>query len=447
MRTKPTLRTNMKNLILTITLAVVAANSYAGSLLLKNGVIHTVSGATLSPGSILVVDGKISKISEQIEEGADETIDLDGLHVYPGLISAGTTLGLIEIEAVRATRDFAEVGEYTPDVQSWIAVNPDSELIAVARMNGITHIVPVPTGGIVTGYSGLVQLNGWTMEDMTVKSPLALHLFWPSMALDTRSRDQLPENQRERFKSLEDQAKDRRAKLKEIDDFFSEAEAYWKARPEKDFRVPAWEAMGPIVRGEVPLMVHADELRQIKAAVQWAKERKYKMILAGARESWMVADLLAENKIPVLFERIFNMGNGLAATPARDVDPYDIHFKAPSVLQKAGVKVAIGEGLGGDGAANLRNLPYSAAHARAFGLPADEALKAITLHPAEILGVADRLGSLEAGKEATFFISTGDILDVRSQVKGLWIAGAKIPLESRHTRLYDKYRNRPVKKE
>jgi imidazolonepropionase-like amidohydrolase len=415
----------------------------AASLLLKNGVIHTVSGQTFSPGALLVENGRIKAVGENVADAADESIDLNGLHVYPGLISAGTALGLIEIEAVRATRDFAEVGEYTPDVQSWIAVNPDSELIAVARLNGVTHVVPVPTGGIVSGQSGLVQLQGWTVEEMTVKAPLALHLFWPVMTLDTRHKEQLPENQRERFKSLEDQAKERRAKLKEIDDFFSEAEAYWKAQPPKNQRVPAWEAMGPFVRGEVPLMVHADELRQIKTAVEWAESRKYKMILAGARDAWRLADLLAEKKVPVVYERVFNMGNGLSATSARDVDPYDIHFRAPSILQKAGVKLAIGEGLGGDAAANLRNLPYSVAQAVAFGLSEDEALKTITLHPAEILGVADRLGSLEPGKEATFFTCTGDILDVRSQVKSMWIDGKSIPMESRHTRLYEKYRNRP----
>lgn len=434
----------MKRFALTTLLLVAAGFQIsAGSLLLKNGIVHTVSGQTLSPGAILVADGKIKAVGESIDQQADETIDLKGLHVYPGLISAGTTLGLIEIEAVRATRDFVEVGDYTPDVQSWIAVNPDSELIAVARNNGITHILPVPTGGILPGHSGLMQLDGWTTEEMTVKAPLGLHLFWPLMTLDPRPRDQLPENQRERFRSLEDQAKERRAKLKQIDDFFSEAETYWKAQPAKNERVPAWEAMGPFVRGEIPVFIHADEYRQIKSAVEWAESRKYKMILAGGRDAWKLADLLAEKKIPVIYERTFNMGNGLAATPASDVDPYDIHFRAPSILQNAGVKLAIGEGLGGDAASNLRNLPYSAAHAMAFGLEPDHALKAITLHPAEILGIADRLGSLEAGKEATFFTCTGNILDVRSQVKSMWIMGKPIYMESRHTRLYEKYRNRP----
>lgn len=429
--------------LLASTLQLSLQDSPAASLLLKNGIIHTVSGQTYSPGSVLVENGKIARVGENVDGAADQVIDLNGLHLYPGLISAGTTLGLIEIEAVRATRDFAEVGEYTPDVESWIAVNPDSEHIAVSRLNGITHVVPVPTGGIVTGHSALMRLQGWTVEDMKRKSPLALHLFWPAMTLDTRAKDQLQEAQKEKWKSLEDQAKDRRARIKQIDDFFSEAEAYWKARPQQGRRVPAWEAMGAFVQGEVPLMVHADELRQIKSAVKWAKERKYKMILAGGRDAWQVAELLAEQNVPVIYQRVFNMGNGLAATPVRDVDPYDIAFKAPALLQKAGVKVAIAEVLGGDGAANLRNLPYNAAHAMAFGLPAEEALKSITLYPAEILGISGQLGSIEPGKEATFFTATGDILDIRTNVKAMWIAGEPVQLESRHTRLYEKYRNRP----
>jgi imidazolonepropionase-like amidohydrolase len=204
--------------------------------------------------------------------------------------------------------------------------------------------------------------------------------------------------------------------------------------------------MLPFLNKEIPLMVHADDARQIKAAAAWAAERKYKIIIAGGRDAWMHAGLLASNNIPVLYERVYYQNSSSAATPARDIDPYDIHFTAPAVLHKAGVKVAIGLGLAGHSAAELRNLPYAAAHAMAFGLPAEVALKAITLHPAEMLGVADRLGSLEAGKDATFLVASGDILDIRTQVLEVWISGDKTSLETRHTRLYEKYKNRPRKK-
>ena len=421
---------------------LLCAPAWAESVLFKNATIFPVASGAIEKADLLIENGKIKEIGQNISAEDARAIDCSGRHIYPGLIAASTTAGLVEIDAIRATIDAREVGEYTPDVRSWLAVNPDSELLPVARANGVTHIVPVPSGGIVAGLSGLVALQGWTSEEMAVKTPVALHLFWPAMNLDTTPREALAD--KSKFKSLEDQAKDRAARLKDLDEFFSEAESYAKARPANATdRVPAWEAMLPFLKGEIPLMVHADESRQIKAAAEWSATRKYRIILAGARDAWMHADLLASNKIPVLFDRIYNQSSSLAATPARDVDPYDIHFKAPALLHNAGVQVAIGLGLGAHSASELRNLPYAAAQASAFGLPADVALKAITLHPAQMLGVADRLGSLEPGKEATLVITTGSILDIRTEVTEVWIAGQKTSLETRHTRLYEKYNNRP----
>jgi imidazolonepropionase-like amidohydrolase len=420
----------------------------AETILLTGATVHTISGATLTDGDVLIRKGRIEAVDKAIPANADKTVNLDGQHLYPGLIAASTSLGLIEINAIRATRDATEVGAYTPDVESWIAINPDSELIPVARANGLTHVLPVPTGGIVAGQSGLIKLDGWTMEEMTIKKPVALHLFWPSLALDTTPKEEFKDPSK--WKSLEEQARERRAKLKELEDFFEEARAYARARDaaaqdsaKAAAIVPAWEAMLPYVRGELPLIVHADELRQIKSAVHWAATNSYRIVIAGGRDAWKVAESLGQAKIPVIFERIFNQTSGLSATPARDTDPYDVYFAAPFVLHKAGVKVIFSEGLGGDGAATLRNLPYSAAQAMAFGLPEAEALKAITLYPAQVLGVADRLGSIEVGKEATLFAADGHILDIRSKVKHMWIAGREVSLESRHTRLYEKYRNRP----
>jgi imidazolonepropionase-like amidohydrolase len=414
----------------------------AEAILFQNAKIFPVSSAAIEKGALLIENGKIKEVGQDISAEGAKIVDCSGKHIYPGMIAAGTTMGLVEIDAARATVDMREVGDYTPDVRSWLAVNPDSELLPVARANGITHFVPVPTGGIVAGQSGLVALQGWTVEDLAVKAPVALHLFWPSMSLDTTPREGLVD--KSKFKSLEDQAKERAERLKDVDDFFSEAESYAKVRPEEEKgRIPAWEAMLPFLNGEIPLMVHADESRQIKAAVEWVVQRKYKMILVGARDAWMHADFLATNNIPVLFERVYYQTSSLAATPSRDVDPYDVHFKAPGVLNSSGVQVALGLGLGGHSASEVRNLPYIAAQAVAFGLPADVALKSITLQPAQMLGVADRLGSLEAGKEATFVVASGNILDIRTQVHEVWIAGQKTSLETRHTRLYEKYKNRP----
>jgi imidazolonepropionase-like amidohydrolase len=240
---------------------------------------------------------------------------------------------------------------------------------------------------------------------------------------------------RTRPKPLDEQAKDRDRAFKALADFCEEARAYEKARSADAASkpVPAWEAMRPFVRGERPLVIHADDARQMRAAVHWADTNGWRIVIAGARDAWQIAPLLAQKKIPVIYEAVF-------ARPERDTDPYDIHFSAPSVLHKAGVTVAISAA---DRTSALRNLPYVAAHAMAYGLPRAEALRAITLHPARILGVDDRLGSLEKGKDATFFASDGDILDVRANVQRMWIAGQEVSLESRHTRLYEKYRNRP----
>jgi len=413
----------------------------AQTVLLTGATVHTVSGETLSPGQVLMKEGKIAGVGQRVSAPGARALDLKGQHLYPGLIALNTLLGLTEIEAVRATQDSKEVGDYTPDVESWIAVNPDSELIPVARANGIAYFEPVPQGAIVTGQSGLVTVEGWTMEQRTVKKPMALHLFWPASELDTTPKDSARD--KSKWKSIEDQAKERRAKIRAAEDFFEEAKAYAKAKeaaskgnapaPE---RIPAWEAMLPYVRGDLPIMIHADEIRQIKAAVSWAVTNNYKVILAGGRDAWMAAGLLATNHVPVIYAHTFSL-------PARDTEAYDVHFRAPEVLRQAGVRVACSLPLLGMDAALTQNQPYEAAQAVAFGFPAAEALKGLTLYPAQLAGVADRLGSIEVGKDATLFAADGDILDLRAHVKRLWIAGQEISLENRHTRLYEKYRNRP----
>lgn len=414
------------------------AAARAATLLLTGGVLHTVSGPVLTNAALLVRDGRIESVGAPAGTAADATIELKGQHVFPGLIAPSTVLGLLEIDAVRATRDTTESGEYHPDVISWVAVNPDSELIPVARANGYTHAEPIPSGGVVSGYSGVMALSGWTTEDMVVRRQAALHVAWPAFTLDLTPKERA--RNKERWKSIEDQGKERDKKLRELDDYFSEAEAYAKARAAADaatFRqVPDWEAMLPVIRGEAPVTIHADEFRQIRSAVEWVVKRKYKAVLAGGRDAWRLADLLATNRIAVAYEHVFTL-------PARDVDPYDVHFAAPSILAKAGVTVAFSEGADQFGASNVRNIPYAAAQAVAFGLSRDEALRGLTLYPARMLGVGERLGSLEPGKEATFFVADGDILDLRTHVVRMWIGGREVSLATRHTRLYERYRARP----
>ena len=416
---------------------LVAACSVANAerFVLRAGAVHTVSGETLTPGEVLVEGKDIIEVADKVNRQDARIIELPNQHLYPGLIAVNTTLGLVEIGAVRATRDYSEVGQFTPDVQSWIAVNPDSELIPVARANGITHAQPVPVGGIISGHSGAIALAGWTTEQMTVRKPVALHLNWPSMELNLRPREEARD--RSRWKSPEEQGKERLAKLKEIDDFFAEAKAYSKARGVKtNGQVPAWEAMLPCVRGEIPVMVRADDLRQIKAAVQWAETNDLYLVIVGGRNAADAAQLLGKKNIPVIYDAMFDM-------PASDAVSYDAQFNAAAALHRAGVKVVLAEG-GRHDATSVRNLPYTAAQAVAFGLPRQEALKAITLNAAQVLGIADRLGSIEKGKDASLIVADGDILDIRTNIKRMWIAGEELSLETRHTRLYDKYRRRPA---
>src|SRR5882724_7995863 len=326
-------------------LASAITKSWSQSVLLSGATVHTVSGETFSPGQVLIENGKIAAVGATVPNRGAQTIDLKGQHLYPGIIAMDTLLGLTEIGAVRATQDSTEVGEFTPDVESWIAVNPDSELIPVTRANGIAYFEPVPEGGLVSGQSGLVATEGWTSEQRAIKKPIGLHLFWPKMELEASMRERGGRRGGGKAKSVEEQAADRRAKLRSTQDFFEEAKAYAKAKDvaaknslSASEKIPAWEAMLPYVRGELPIMVHADETRQIKAAVDWADTNRYKMILVGGRDAWMNAELLGAKKIPVVYSDTFTL-------PSHDTESYDVHFKAPEVLRKAGVQVVFGNGL------------------------------------------------------------------------------------------------------
>ncbi len=415
------------------------SSGWAASLRLTGGIVHTVAGPTLTNAAVLIRDGRIIALGTAAEADADKTLDLQGQHLYPGLIAPTTVLGLLEIEGVRATRDTTEVGEFTPDVAAWVAVNPDSELIPVARANGYTHAQVIPLGGTVSGVSGVIQLRGWTTEDLTIRRAAALHVFWPTFDLDTTPKH-LSAN-KEKWKSLEDQIRDRDRKIRELEAFFTEAEAYSHAKEASpkspDFKpVPAWEAMLPIVRKELPLWLHASEYRQIRSAIEWSGRRKYSVVLAGGRDAWRCADLLASNHVAVAYEHVFTQ-------PPRDTDPYDVQFAAPAALAKAGVPVAFTEGTDPFGASGIRNIPYCAAQAAAFGLAHEEAIRGLTMHPAKMLGLADRLGTIEVGKEASMIVVDGDLLDIRSHVTRMWIRGEETSLESRHTQLYERYRHRP----
>lgn len=395
---------------------------------LVGGTIHTVSGSTIENGTVLFDKGKIVAIGTNVVTPAGaEVIDITGKHVYPGFIDANSNIGLVEIGAVRATRDLAEAGTINPNVRAEVAVNPESEIIPVTRANGITVALTAPEGGLISGRSAAIMLDGWTWEEMTLKAPVGLHINWPRMTLI-----------RSPFitQSEEEQKKGRDKQLKEIKTAFAEARAYANAKKaEAQLGVPyhatdlRWEAMIPVLEGKVPVFVNANEITEIEAAIAWADEEKVKIVIAGGRDSWRAAALLKARNIPVIVGPILTL-------PMRRWEDYDSPFTVPLKLYNAGVRFCIA---GDGGAAHERNLPYHAATAAAYGLPKEEALKSVTLYAAQILGIHDRVGSLEVGKDATLIVTDGDPLEITTHVEREFIQGKSVDLTSRHTRLYQKY--------
>src|SRR4051812_40837824 len=352
----------------------IPAQPQAKPIAIKGATIHPVSGRDVANGTIVFENGKITAIGADaaIPAGA-EVIEANGKHVYPGLINANTVLGLVEIGAVRATVDAEETGAINPNVRSITSVNPDSELIPVARAAGVLTALSVSEGGIISGQSAVIRLEGWTPEEMTVRSPAAMHLRWPNLTIDRRPRAR---------KSVKDQQKEIEKAQKQIRDAFQNARAYWQTRknPGPDFKMDLrWEALMPVFDGKLPLFVHASTLAQIEAALAWAKEMQLKITLVDGDDAWRAAPQLKESDTAVV------LGPATSLPPRRD-DDYDSAWNSAAKLQQAGVRFCIASN--GRGAeTNERNVGYEAGLASGYGLPKEEALKAVTLYPAQILRV------------------------------------------------------------
>ncbi len=400
---------------------------------LVGATVHTVTGPAIPGATVLLEGGKIAALGADLvlPEGA-ERIDLSGLHLYPGFIVANSTLGLVEVSSVRGTMDANETGEVNPNARAQVALNPSSELIPVTRANGVLTAQTALTGGILTGTSVIWNLDGWTWEEMTLVPAAALFLRWPAMVPEESRWGGPP--------PPEEEVKKRREKqLKTLRDSFDAAKAYLKARRamaeggprhETDVR---WEAMIPALERKVPVFIMADEITQIDAALDFARDEELRVVIVGGRDAPLCAERLVEQEVPVVL-------SGATGMPRRSWEPYDAAFTAARRLHEAGVRFCISTpGF----TANTRNLPYEAAMAAAFGLPPDEALRAITLYPAQILGLGDRLGSIEPGKDANLIATDGDPLEIRTRVLRAWIAGRPMEMTSRHTALYEKWRNRP----
>jgi imidazolonepropionase-like amidohydrolase len=409
-------------------------------LLITGATLHTISGETIARGQMLIDGGRIVAISSSGATIADpraaaaQTVDLSGKHVYPGFVAANTVLGLTEIAAVRATVDSTEYGTINPNARALVAVNADSDLLSVARANGVLAALAVPrsgAGGLIAGTSALIQLDGWTWEDMAIAPAVALHVVLPTMRLNA---ELFPPPLDER---LADFRRFTAERLRQLDEAFDAAAAYNKARTASpDQPVDArWEAMRPVMQGQRPVFVDADELPQIRHALGLAQRHGLKLVIVGGSDAWRIADVLRERQVPVVIA-------GVHRLPIRRGDAYDEPFRLAARLAQAGVRFCIARSGTEFDAAHERNLPYEAATAAAFGLSPDEALKAITLYPAQILGVDDRLGSLQPGRLASFIVTDGDPLDIRTHVERAYVQGREIDLSNRQTRLEQKYRTK-----
>lgn len=398
---------------------------------IRNATIVTVAGERIPTGTVVIRGGKIEAVGASVAVPADATaIDGTGLFVYPGMIDSGTRLGLTEISSVPGGEDTQELGDFNPHNLTLSAVNPHSELIPVTRVNGVTTVITAARGGLVSGQAALMDLLGWTPQEMGVLPRAAMVMTYPRVGAGGGGFGGGFGQQRPAAEQRE--AMDRQ--VRQLRGYFGDAKAYAdiKARGGTVKADLAMEAMVPVVRGELPVVFDVETADQIRGVLSLADSFGIKVILRGARESWRLADTLAARKVPVI------VGPTTSAPGAED--PYDMVYAYPGVLARAGVKIAFQSA----DAANVRNLPYQAALATAYGLDPDAALRALTLAPAQIWGVADRYGSVEAGKVANLIVTTGDPLDVRTVVRHLFIRGQLVPLTDRHTKLYEQFRGRPT---
>lgn len=397
-------------------------------VVLRGGTVHPVSSRPMDNGLVVLRNEKIEFVGPADSRPNEEAdIDCRGKHIYPGLIDADTSLGLVEIEAVRASVDTAETGSVNPNVKAIVAFNPDSELIPVARADGILIAHTVPQGGVISGQSAVVYLQGWNETDMALVREAGLHIRWPYAGTFRAWWIEQPARR---------QVDQRARRLRQLEDDFSDARRYREARGSDagqpfDARL---EALSRVVAGDLPVFVHADELRQIQEAVSFAQRQQLKLVIVGGADAMECADLLKKHNVPVIV-------TGTLRLPEYRHTAYDAPYSLPARLHAAGVRFCLA-GQDRFSASGVRNLPQHAGTAAAHGLSPEDALRAITLSAAELLGIADRVGSLEAGKDATLIVTDQDVLEVASHVQLAFIRGAPVDLESRHTRLWQKFQRK-----
>jgi imidazolonepropionase-like amidohydrolase len=394
--------------------------------------VHVPNGPPIEDATVIFAEGRIQSLGKDVQPPSDcEAIDATGHHIYPGLFDAFTHLGLSEIDSVSAMRDFSETGDVNAAVRTWVAINADSELLPVTRSNGVLLALSAPIGGLISGQSAVIQLDGWTYADMLVRGPTAMHIRWPSqpsaLVLLTEGHEEQGSESRNRAAQ----------QLRLLNETFDQAIRYHAMRS-SDPQTPSdanLEALGPVLAREIPVIVSANRADDIQAAVAWAVRRQLRLVIYGGYDAEQCAALLREHDVPVIVSAVYRL-------PQRRKDAYDAAYTLPERLRAAGVRFCI-SGMGAEQAWNVRNLPYHAATAVAYGLPQEEGVKAITVYPAEILGVADRVGSLAVGLHATLFIADGNILETPTKVTHAFIQGRRVDLDNKHEKLYRKYQHKP----
>jgi imidazolonepropionase-like amidohydrolase len=394
-----------------------------GAIALAHATVHPIDGPPVEDGYVLFDAGRIVEVGRGIPPGDARVVDARGRHVYPGFIAPFTNLGLTEIGAVRATRDDREAGEASPEVRAAVAVNPDSTLIPVARSNGVLSFAAFPRGGLVPGRASVLSVEGWTWEEMALEADAGLVVDWPSPRPPGS-----PFEERDEAKLAEDLQRG----VARLEQLFAEGKAYVSARA-ADARTPVdvrLEAMRGALERKRPVFFLAQDYDQIAAALAFAARRGLSPVIVGGQDAWLLADRLKEQDAAVIVDSIHRF-------PKRSDSDFDETYKLPARLEAAGVRWCLASG---EGASNERNLPYAAGRAVAYGLARDAALRAITLYPARILGVADRLGSIAAGKRATLLVTDGDPLEIPTRVVAAYVDGREIDLSNKQLRLYEKYK-------
>ena len=403
-------------------------------IILKGGILHTVSTDIFEGYDILFSKGKIVRIEKNIMASPETDVyDVFGKHIIPGYIAPITRIGLVEIGLVKQTRDFAERGSFNPNVKANVSYNPDSDLIPITRSNGVLVVNSVPAGGRISGQSSVMMLDGWTWEQATLKHPSGLHINWPSMRINyganvKKSEKQQKEEIQKSIRDLDHMVRDVRAYFQRI----KQRSRIAGERQKSDLRL---ESMIPFVVEKKKIFIHADEARQIKSAVEWAKKNDLKIIIVGGSDSWRLTDLLVKNNIPVVIDQVEKI-------PNRRFEPIHLPYKLPFLLKQAGVQFCLNTIIGYPHDGNIRNLPNEAMRAAAYGLDKSEALRSITLSSAEILGVDDMIGSLDIGKDATFFISETPPMEMNPKILMAFIQGKEVDLNNHQKMLYKKYQEK-----